>query len=150
MSNSSPANSREDVQVTPIPAAPRRYVADTVALILRLEKRTMGMAAQQAFQTVEAGQDQLLVPAMVCSEIMYLAERKRIAATLGDVERYVATYATCQEAPLTLAIVKAAQAITDIPELHDRLIAATAVHHQGTLLTNDITITASDHVQTLW
>ena len=89
MSNSSPANSREDVQVTPIPAAPRRDVADTVALILRLEKRTMGMAAQQAFQTVEAGQDQLLVPAMVCSEIMYLAERKRIAATLGDVERYL-------------------------------------------------------------
>ncbi len=150
MSNSSPTNSPEDVQVIPIPTPPRLYVADTVALILRLEKRTMGAAAQQAFQTVEAGQDQLWVPAMACSEIMYLAERKRIAATLGDVERYVAAYPTCQEAPLTLAIVKAAHAITDIPELHDRLIAATTVHHQAALLTNDITITASAHVQTLW
>jgi predicted nucleic acid-binding protein len=140
MSNSSPANK------APIPL----YAADTVALILRLEKRTMGAHAHQAFLAVEQGQADLLLPAMVCSEMMYLAERKRITATIGDVERYLARHTACREAPLTLAIVKVAQAIRDIPELHDRLIAATAVYHNATLLTNDMTILASTAVQTLW
>lgn len=140
MSNSSPANK------APIPL----YAADTVALILRLEKRTMGAHARQVFLAVEQEQAQLLLPAMLCTEIMYLAERKRIVATIGDVESYLARYPVCREAPLTLAIVKVAQTIRDIPELHDRLIAATAIHHNATLLTNDNTILASTFVQTLW
>lgn len=150
MGNSSPANSSTITQTNAPTQPPRLYVADTVALILRLENRAMGTAAQQAFQTVEAGQDQLFLPTMVFAEIMYLAERKRITASLRDVEQYLTTHATCREAPLTLAIVKAAQTITDIPELHDRLIAATAIHYNATLLTNDTIITASTHIQTLW
>lgn len=125
-------------------------MADTVALVLHLEKRTMGTAVDQAFQDVEQKKAQLLLPAMVFAEIMYLSERKRITATLADVETYLTTQTSCMAAPLTLEIVKAAQTITDIPELHDRLIAATAVHHKATLLTNDTTISASTYLQTLW
>ncbi|MCB0122787.1 MAG: PIN domain-containing protein [Caldilineaceae bacterium] len=125
-------------------------MADTVALVLHLEKRTMGTAVDQAFQDVEQKKAQLLLPAMVFAEIMYLNERKRITATLADVETYLTTQTSCMAAPLTLEIVKAAQTITDIPELHDRLIAATAVHHKATLLTNDTTISASTYLQTLW
>ena len=105
-------------------------MADTVALVLHLEKRTMGTAVDQAFQDVEQKKAQLLLPAMVFAEIMYLSERKRITATLSDVETYLTTQTSCNAAPLTLEIMKAAQTITDIPELHDRLIAATAVHHK--------------------
>ena len=54
---------------------------------------------------------------MVCAEIMYLNERKRITATLADVETYLTTQTCCMAAPLTLEIVKAAQTITDIPEI---------------------------------
>lgn len=151
MSNNSPTqNNAPSASITTTTPSTPLYAADTVALILRLEKRTMGANALQAFLTVEQGQAELLLPAMVYTEIMYLAERKRIIATVGDVERYLARHTTCREAPLILAIVKVAQTIRDIPELHDRLIAATAIYHNATLLTNDTTILASTSVQTLW
>lgn len=151
MSNSSPISSSTINQpAASTPSLPPVYVADTVALVLRLEKRTMGAAVDQAFQDVEQKKAQLLLPAMVFAEIMYLSERKRITATLADVETYLTTQTSCKAAPLTLEIMKAAQTITDIPELHDRLIAATAVHYKAILLTNDTTISASTSLQTLW
>lgn len=150
MSNVSPKNERTENQTETIATLRRLYVADTVALVLRLEKRVMGNYVRQAFLAVEKGEANLLVPAMALTEIMYLSQRKRITATLAEVEKYLATYPAYREAPLTLAIVKTAQGITDIPELHDRLIAATASHHNAILLTNDLTISASTQVQTLW
>ena len=54
------------------------------------------------------------------------------------------------EYPLNLRVVRAAQQITDIPELHDRLIAATAKALDTKLITNDLKIQASSFVQTIW
>lgn len=126
------------------------YVIDTVALVLRLESRQMGNQAQQKFMDAEQGLARLHVPTMVFAEILYLAERKRITCSLVDVHAYLHRFPTCTEAPLTLAIALAAQRVTDIPELHDRLIAATAFHLNLPLLTNDTKISASRYVQTLW
>ena len=135
MSNASPTND---------------YVVDTVALILRLERRAMGSKARDAFNAMEQGGARLYVPAMVFAEILYLAQRKRITATLDDVNQYVQGFADCYETPLNFAVVSTADAITDIPELHDRLIAATAIHLKAPLITNDARIHASLHLRTLW
>lgn len=126
------------------------YVVDTVALILHLEARVMGSQAQQIFKDMEQNKVRLHVPTMVFAEILYLAERKRITTTIMDAQAYLSRFTHCNEAPLTLAIILAAQQITDIPDLHDRLIAATALHHQLPLLTNDTKISASTYVHTLW
>jgi predicted nucleic acid-binding protein len=126
------------------------YVVDTVALVLRLESRQMGGQARQRFVDMEQGNARLHVPTIVFAEILYLAERKRITTTLAAARAYLSRFPNCLEAPLTLAVTITAQRITDIPELHDRLIAATALHLQLPLLTNDIKISASNHVQTLW
>ena len=126
------------------------YVVDTVALILRLEARRMGMQARQRFIEMEQGAARLYVPTIVFAEILYLAERKRITTTLAKAHAYLLQFPYCVEAPLTLAIAITAQTIDDIPELHDRLIAATALHRQLPLLTNDTKIGASTHVQTIW
>jgi predicted nucleic acid-binding protein len=40
--------------------------------------------------------------------------------------------------------------ISDIPELHDRIIAATAIHRNAPLITNDPVIAASKFLKTLW
>jgi len=126
------------------------YVVDTVALILRLESRQMGSQARQTFVDVEQNQARLHVPTIVFAEILYLAERKRITTTLSAVQAYFSHFTNCVEAPLTLAIMMTAQQITDIPELHDRLIAATALHLKLPLLTNDPKIAASSYIKTLW
>jgi PIN domain nuclease of toxin-antitoxin system len=76
------------------------YVIDTVALILRLEKRKMGAQAEQVFTDFD--------------------------------------------------VVETAARITDIPELHDRLIAATAVYLAAPLVTDDGKISESAFVRTVW
>lgn len=126
------------------------YVVDTVAFVLRLESRQMGSQARQKFVEAEQGHTRLYVPTMVFAEILYLAERKRISCSLVDARAYLSRFTTCVEAPLTLAVILAAQHVTDIPELHDRLIAATALHLNLPLLTNDTKIVAARSVQTLW
>ena len=126
------------------------YVVDTVALILRLEKRKMGARAEQVFTDAEAGRARIQVPAMVLAEILYLSQRGRISATLEDVRAYLRRYAECREYPLTFDVVETAARITDIPELHDRLIAATAVFLAAPLVTDDGKISESAFVRTVW
>lgn len=52
--------------------------------------------------------------------------------------------------PITAQIVVRAFEISDIPELHDRIIAAIAIHRNALLITNDPVIAASKFLKTLW
>lgn len=127
------------------------YVADTVALVLRLENRRLGEDAARAFQEAEQNEAILYIPALAFAEVMYLSERQRISIGVAEVMSYLRRYAeSVFEAPLNLEIIAVAQTMTDIPELHDRLIAATARVLGAKLITNDQTLQASQFVQTLW
>jgi predicted nucleic acid-binding protein len=128
----------------------RSYVADTVALVLRIEQRQLGTHAQATFAAMEAGASNIFVPGMVFAEILYLRERNRISASLQDVSAYMQQHPHCQEYPLSQTVVDAAVEIQDIPELHDRLIAATARLLNVALITNDHKIQESQFVQTVW
>lgn len=127
-----------------------RYVADSVALIFRLEQKRLGALATSIFLDAEQDQALLIIPAMVFAEILYLSERNRIGVTLQDVQNYMKQFPSCQEQPLTFDIIATAESITDIPELHDRLIVATAVYLSAPVITKDTKISNSSHVQTIW
>lgn len=127
------------------------YVADTVALVLYLEKRRSGAVAERIFDAAENGGTIIHIPAMVFAEILYLTEKKRITATLDDaVDLTVKNSASFRELPINSEIVKNAGQITDIPELHDRLIAASAKFLNLELITNDSKIQNSAFVKTIW
>jgi PIN domain nuclease of toxin-antitoxin system len=51
---------------------------------------------------------------------------------------------------LTVDIIKSAEQITDIPELHDRIISATAKLLNLELITTDTKIQNSAFVKTIW
>ena len=133
------------------------YVTDTMALVLHLESRRMGSEARTAFSAAERGEKaSIYVPAMVVAEILYLSERGRIEATIEDVSNLlprpgeIARDGRFGLAPLDLWVLEAAARIKDIPEFHDRLIAATAVVRDVPLITNDPVIRASAFVRTVW
>jgi predicted nucleic acid-binding protein len=126
------------------------YVTDTMALVLRLERRRMGERAKAAFEAVEAGTAAIHVPGIVLAEILYLSERGRISASVEKVADYMRRNPNCKEAPLSLAVIQAASGITDIPELHDRLIAATGRLLGMKVITVDPAIENSQFVGTLW
>ena len=126
------------------------FAADTLAVVLRLENRRLGARARSIFAAVESGQAHLHVPAMVFAEIMYLSEKGRIEASLSDVADYMEQHPNCKGYPLDLAVVQSAAEITDVPELHDRLIAGTARLLDVELITRDSAIEASRFARTVW
>lgn len=126
------------------------FVTDTMALVLRVEKRRMGERAKAAFAALEAGSATIYVPGIVLAEILYLSERGRISASVEQVADYMRGHANCKEAPLNLAVIQTASCISDIPELHDRLIAATGRLLGLDIITADPAIEHSEFAGTIW
>lgn len=83
-------------------------------------------------------------------EILYLSERRRIPIDLTTLDNFLAHSSNYAVVPVGFEVVKAAAAVDDIPELHDRLIAGTAAWLGIPILTNDPVMMASQYVQTVW
>lgn len=127
-----------------------RYAADTMALILYLEKRKLPKKVYDIFTQIEQGVCHLMILAMVVAEIGYLAEKKRIDTNITEVQALVARLNNISIHAMDEKVVSTAFQLTGIPELHDRLIAATAIACQAILITNDPLITNSKVVDVLW
>ena len=81
-------------------------------------------------------------------EVLYLFEKNRIEVGLLHTEDLLKGQ-NYQFEPLNLEILKTAAEIDDIPELHDRLIAATAKYLDIPIITNDPLIKKSKFVTIL-
>jgi len=118
-------------------------VTDTQALVKFMTgKKVINDKCHQAFLSADRGESTVIIPAVVLMEVLYLFEKNRISVDLLRIEDLLKSQ-NYQCEPLTLEILKSASEITDIPELHDRLIAATARHLDLPLITNDPVIRAS-------
>ena len=126
------------------------YVTDTMAIILRLERRRLSQNVKRIFDEVEGERLSLLIPAMVLAEVGYLAEKNKIDTNLQEVSDYCSKYPAVTFEPITDKIIKMSFEIDDIPELHDRIIAGTARFKNLELITNDPVIMASKYVSTVW
>jgi len=135
MSGSTPAN---------------EFVTDTMGLVLRLERRKLSPTAKSLFELAESRSTAIYVPALVLAEILYLSEKQRIGLSVSQVADYMKRFPNYREYPMNLAVVQSAAQITDVPELHDRLIAGTARLLGLNLITNDPIIRTSSFVQTVW
>lgn len=135
MTNSTPAN---------------KFVTDTMGLVLRIGNRKLSKAVKAIFNEAESGDIIVHIPAIVFSEILYLSEKQRIEISIQDVADYLKCYPNYKEYPLSFSVIQAAARITDISELHDRLIAGTSLYLDLPLITNDPVIQASEFVKTVW
>lgn len=113
------------------------FVIDTMAFVLRLEKRKISRKIIAVFEEAERNNSSLFIPAMVLAEIGYLSERNRIDTNLKEVKKYCKQHPSIRIEPVTEAIIHKSFEIDDIPELHDRLIAGTAYSKNLPLITND-------------
>ena len=125
-------------------------VADTMAVVLWLEKRRLPVQTRAIFQQASAGQVTIYIPGMVFAEILYLHERGRISASLADAIDLTTGRQGFREMPLSGKVAMAAARIDDIPELHDRLIAASGVSIGVPVVTNDPLMHASRWVTSFW
>ena len=125
------------------------FVTDTQALVkFMMGKKVINDRSHQAFLSADKAESTIIIPAIVLMEVLYLFEKNRIDISLFQTEDLLKSQ-NYQFEPLSLEILKTASEITDIPELHDRLIAATARYLDLPLITNDPVIRASEFVDIL-
>lgn len=131
----------------------KRYVSDTQCIIWYFaeEEHRMPKAARSAFKDVQDGTAQVLVPSIALVEAVFLAERQRVPrAILAELLALSdAPTESIRVIPLDLAV---ARAVADfgpaaVPELADRIIAATARALNLPLLSTDPAIAASGLVK---
>ncbi len=132
----------------------RKYVTDTQCLLWYLaDDRRLPRAPGRAFIAADNGDAQILVPSIVLVETIFLAQRQRVNAnTLAQVLQLREDPAdSITVVPLDIAVV---HAVADfgpaaVPELADRVIAATARSLGLPLLTVDHAISSSGLVQVI-
>jgi PIN domain nuclease of toxin-antitoxin system len=133
----------------------RDFVADTHAVIWYLSSsKRLSPKVRAIFQKATAGHGHIIISSVVLVETIFLVQRERLG------EEVVKTLLALTEDPgdgiyiypLNKAVVQALSHFgpAAIPELADRIIAATAIHLNLPLLTADASIQTSKLVKTIW
>ena len=132
-----------------------RYVTDTHALIWHLYSDSkLSPTCQAIFARADAGEDAIVIPTIVLIETLYLAEKKRIPddAMRRSLALILAGADNYQVASLDMTVVHAMSRIdrATVPELPDRIIAATALGLGLPLLSRDFSVTSVSILTVIW
>lgn len=131
-----------------------KHVLDTHALIWYLEGNPKLGAAARA--VMDDPVSELVLPAIALAEAIYIVDKGRTAIpTVPDLLNDVMGDTRIEILPLTWPILQQSLRANNVPEMHDRLIVATALSledlgHTVTILTKDTEINASALVQVVW
>jgi predicted nucleic acid-binding protein len=127
------------------------YLADTVALVRHLRGgKKLGTRARKLLQEADVGFHTIYISGVTLMEILYLSESRRIPIDLNVVQGLLTQSRNYRVIPVGLEVVALAAGIDDVPELHDRLIVATAKLLTVPILTNDPVMSGSKHTTTIW
>ena len=127
------------------------YLADTVAIVRHLRGHpALGREAARILREADQGLHRIYLSAITLMEVLYLSEARRIDLPLGDLVDTVSRSRNYEVVAVDTDVTLAAVGIDDVPELHDRILVATANYLGVPILTGDRVIAASRHVQTVW
>ncbi len=140
------------------------YTTDTHGLLWHLQQvsafrsphRARGLSprARRIFSAADEGREVILIPSIVLVELVYLSERGIIPAALVD--RLLIDLAHAPEnyrvVALDIGIINHLRDIpmTAVPEMPDRIIAATAMATGSRLLSRDEAVGKAAGVQVVW
>ena len=113
----------------------------------------LSSAAHEALTTATAGGDVIHIPSICLVELTYLAEKGRLPSAARDalIEALDDPAGPCTLVPLDRLVAEALQLVqrNEVPDLPDRIVAATALALRVPLISRDRKIRASQ-VQTIW
>ncbi|NJN96256.1 MAG: type II toxin-antitoxin system VapC family toxin [Anaerolineales bacterium] len=133
-----------------------QFITDTHPLIWHLTKNPeLSLDAQTIFANTDSGSSQILLPGIVLVEIVYLAEKGVIPTLLVNqlldfLEIPNGSYAIAPLDPSVIRIMAQQVPWSAIPEMADRIITATALALNLSLITRDQRIQQSKLVSVLW
>jgi PIN domain nuclease of toxin-antitoxin system len=116
------------------------YVTDTHSLVWHMTNDPkLSSEAKTLFQKVDNFQDSIFIPCIVFFELLYLLEKKKVAADFDSFLAMVSTSKNYKIEPSCLPIIERTKSIPreKVPDPWDRLIAATSMHLSFPLITKD-------------
>ena len=126
-------------------------LADTVAFIWHLRRhRKLSQRAGQLLEGADAAQHTVYISVITLMEMLHVIEQRESKMRLDKVIERLISSPGYVILPLDEEIVRIAASIDDVPELHDRMLVATANLFEVPILTNDPVISASRHASVIW
>ena len=127
---------------------------DTHAIVWYLSRDSRPSAnAANALDSATAASEHIYVPSICLVELTYLVEKGRLPAAARDrlLQALDDPTTPCQLAPLDRMVADALEFVSrsEVPDLPDRIVAATAASLRVPLISRDSKIRAS-MVQTIW
>ena len=95
-------------------------------------------------------QHEVIVSPLVLAELVIIAEKQRVNFDLAAAIAMLKDVPGFRFVDLTTETALRTQQLTTLPDIHDRLIVATALEYGATLLTADQAITVADIVPVAW
>jgi PIN domain nuclease of toxin-antitoxin system len=127
-----------------------QFLLDTVAVVRHFTgKGKIGKKAAHILETIDNSENSLVISVVSLMEIMYLAEKNRININLQETLELINSSAKYTIIDLTPAILKTAETIR-FPELHDRLILATAKWLEIQIISSDSAFSQIEGIEVIW
>ena len=127
------------------------YMTDTHSLLWAFRyPRKLGENARQAFEEVANGESKLLIPVIVLAELIFTIENKPIQADFDEILKAIKASPNIEFLDLDLLSTLKLRELTQIEEMHDRMIVASAIKYQVPLITRDENITNSGLIKVIW
>lgn len=127
------------------------YMTDTHSLLwLFMYPHKLGKQARLAFDEVGRGESELLVPVIVLAELIFTIENKPIRANLDDILDGLYANSNIEFVEFDLQSALRLRELKQIPEMHDRMIVASALKYHASLITLDQSIAKSKLVEVVW
>lgn len=130
---------------------PEVFVADTHALLWHLtEDKRLGKKAREIFDRADRGDVDIVIPTTVLAEALFITEKHKVDLKFMDIIEDIKKSSNYILHPLDLEVVLKCHEFKKIPELHDRIIVATASLLDAKLISKDAEIAASKKVGVVW
>ena len=131
--------------------SPSRFVVDTHALWWYLSSpERLTPAASAVFRLAETGNATIVVPAIAVAEFYFLSVKLGQPFSPSALISTLTAVNGLELSDLGRAQLERLDLFPEIPEMHDRLIAAEATALNAPVVTRDEVLRGSSQVQTVW
>lgn len=128
-----------------------RLVLDTHALIWHLGgSERLPDNARRKLQNIDQGESIGLVPVIVLAEAAYIFEKGRTEVSLQQVLREIDKGDNYMILDFDREQLEMMVELKEVPEMHDRIIAAAADIHSAEVITRDEEMRKAKIVKTIW
>ena len=127
------------------------FVTDTHALLWWfIDSPKISPKAIDIFAKCEAGDNIIFVPSIVLAEALSIFEKKRVSFNFKRLFKRIDESENFVIIPFDYPILQKMLDFKDLPELHDKIIVATAKYLNVPLITKDRTIQNISLIKTIW